>query len=79
MVQCPRCGNEAEYVAGEVFVLVWCGLCADLIEVGDLNLQPAPSTDVGALAATRWSSRDPDRWCISSPAGSGPGSDSTLR
>jgi hypothetical protein len=53
MVQCPRCGNEAEYVAGEVFLLVWCSLCADLIEVGDLDLQPVPSTDVGRLAATR--------------------------
>ena len=34
----------AEYVAGEVFVLVWCDLCGELIEVGDLDLQPASST-----------------------------------
>jgi hypothetical protein len=35
MLECPRCGNEAEYLAGEVLVLVWCGFCADVIEVGD--------------------------------------------
>ena len=38
MLECPRCGNEAEYLAGEVFVLVWCGFCDDVIEVGDLEL-----------------------------------------
>jgi hypothetical protein len=41
MLTCPRCGYEAEYVTGEVFVLVWCGFCADLIEVGDLDLHAA--------------------------------------
>ena len=44
MLECPRCGNEAEYVAGEAFVLVWCGFCADVIEVGDLDLHTAGST-----------------------------------
>lgn len=53
MVECPRCGNEAEYVAGEVFVLVWRGLCADLIEVGDLALHPVPATGRG------WPGGDP--------------------
>jgi hypothetical protein len=38
MLECPRCGNEAEYLAGEVFVLVWCGFCDDVLEVGDLEL-----------------------------------------
>ncbi len=38
MLECPRCGNEADYVAGEVFTLVWRGLCSDVIEVGDLDL-----------------------------------------
>jgi hypothetical protein len=42
MVECPRCGHDAELVAGEAFVLVWCELCTDLIEVGDLDLQPSP-------------------------------------
>jgi hypothetical protein len=53
MLECPRCGNAAEYVAGEVFVLVWCGFCADVIEVGDLDLRAAASTVVGGMAATR--------------------------
>ncbi|HEX8862181.1 MAG TPA: hypothetical protein VGC06_24415 [Actinomycetes bacterium] len=53
MVECPRCGNVAEYVAGEAFVLVWCGSCVDLIEVGDLVLQPAFSTAEDDLAAIR--------------------------
>jgi hypothetical protein len=53
MVQCPRCGNQAEYVAGEVFVLVWCGFCADLIEVGDLDLRTAPALVADGMAATR--------------------------
>jgi hypothetical protein len=38
MLECPRCGNEADYVAGEVSTLVWRGLCSDVIEVGDLDL-----------------------------------------
>jgi hypothetical protein len=41
MLTCPRCGDEAEYVTGEVFTLVWCGFCVDLIEVGDLDLHTA--------------------------------------
>jgi hypothetical protein len=51
MVGCPRCGNEAEYVAGECFVLVDCDLCMDRIEVGDLDLLAPPPTRV-ALEAT---------------------------
>jgi hypothetical protein len=48
MLECPRCGNEAEYVAGEVFVLVWCGFCDDVIEVGDLELHTAAPTFAGS-------------------------------
>lgn len=51
MVECPRCGQEAEFVAGEIFVLVWCDSCTDLIEVGDLALQPTPPRAGQALAA----------------------------
>jgi hypothetical protein len=39
MLECPRCGQEAEYLAGRSFVLVWCDFCDDLIEVGDLVLR----------------------------------------
>jgi hypothetical protein len=53
MLECPRCGNEAEYVAGEVFTLVWCGFCADVIEVGDLDLRAAAFTVADNMAATR--------------------------
>jgi hypothetical protein len=41
MLTCPRCGAEAEYVTGEVFELVWCDFCVDLIEVGELDLHTA--------------------------------------
>lgn len=44
MLECPRCGNEAEYLAGEAFVLVWCGFCDDVIEVGDLELRTVAPT-----------------------------------
>jgi hypothetical protein len=37
---------------GKGLPAMWCGLCMDLIEVGDLDLQPGPSTDLGGLAAT---------------------------
>ncbi|HZD01671.1 MAG TPA: hypothetical protein VFA46_16200 [Actinomycetes bacterium] len=40
MVECPRCGNQAEYLSGEAFVLVWCDFCLDIIEVGGLDLHP---------------------------------------
>jgi hypothetical protein len=53
MVERPRCGNEAEYVAGEVFVQVWCGFCADFIDVGDLALHTALPTVADGIAATR--------------------------
>ncbi len=53
MLECPRCGNEAEYLAGEVLVLVWCGFCADAIEVGDLDLRAAAFTVADNMAATR--------------------------
>lgn len=46
MVECPRCGHDAELVAGEALVLVWCELCTDLIEVGDLDLQLSPPAGV---------------------------------
>ena len=51
MVECPRCGQESELVAGEVFVLVWCDSCTDLIEVGDLALQLMPPREGLTLAA----------------------------
>ncbi len=38
MVECPRCGNQAQYLSGEGFVLVWCDFCLDIIEVGGLEL-----------------------------------------
>jgi len=42
MIQCPRCGGEADYLAGDAFVLVRCDFCDDVIEIGDLVLAGAP-------------------------------------
>ena len=53
MLACPRGGNQAEYVAGQIVALVWHGACADLIEVGDLDLRAAAATVPGGMAATR--------------------------
>jgi hypothetical protein len=49
MVECPRCGNQAQYLPGEGFALVWCGFCLDLIEVGELDLHP--DTQIPELVA----------------------------
>ena len=36
MASCPRCGNDAEYLAGEVFSLFRCEFCGDDIDAADL-------------------------------------------
>jgi ribosomal protein S27E len=36
MLTCPRCGNEAVYLADEVFPLVRCEFCGDDIDAADL-------------------------------------------
>ena len=36
MVICPRCGNDAEYLADEAFVLIRCEFCGDVIDATDL-------------------------------------------
>ncbi len=51
MVECPRCGNLAQYLSGEGFALVWCDFCLDLIEVGGLDLHP--DTRTPGLAARK--------------------------
>ncbi|HKQ01068.1 MAG TPA: hypothetical protein VJ735_12130 [Actinomycetes bacterium] len=32
MVSCPRCGNDAEYLADEPFSLIRCEFCGDDID-----------------------------------------------
>jgi hypothetical protein len=49
MLTCPRCGNEAEYLADEVFPLVRCEFCGDDIDAADLTLQAAVDRIVQAL------------------------------
>ena len=49
MLTCPRCGNEAEYLADEVFPLIRCGFCGDDIDAADLALQAAADHIVQAL------------------------------
>jgi uncharacterized protein (DUF983 family) len=36
MVTCPRCGNDAEYLADDTFVLIRCEFCGDDIDATDL-------------------------------------------
>ncbi|HEV8166106.1 MAG TPA: hypothetical protein VGR74_16980, partial [Actinomycetota bacterium] len=36
MVTCPRCGNDAEYLADDTFVLIRCEFCGDDIDAADL-------------------------------------------
>ena len=39
MVTCPRCGNDADYLADEPFSLIRCEFCGDDIDAADLNLR----------------------------------------
>jgi hypothetical protein len=36
MATCPRCGNDADYLPGDVFTLLTCEFCGDTIDVTDL-------------------------------------------
>jgi uncharacterized protein (DUF983 family) len=36
MVTCPRCGNDAEYLDDDAFVLIRCEFCGDDIDAADL-------------------------------------------
>jgi uncharacterized protein (DUF983 family) len=36
MFGCPRCGNDAVYLADEVFSLIRCEFCGDDIDATDL-------------------------------------------
>ncbi|HEU4900329.1 MAG TPA: hypothetical protein VFX88_22605 [Actinomycetota bacterium] len=38
MVTCPRCGDDAEYLADDTFVLIRCEFCGDDIDATDLAL-----------------------------------------
>jgi hypothetical protein len=49
MLTCPRCGNEAEYLADEIFPLVRCEFCGDDIDAAGLALQAAVDRIVQAL------------------------------
>jgi hypothetical protein len=42
MATCPRCGNDAEHLAGDAFRLLYCEFCGDTIDATDL----APRDDV---------------------------------
>jgi hypothetical protein len=41
MLACPRCGNDAEYLADEVFSLLRCEFCGEDVDAADLVLQDA--------------------------------------
>jgi ribosomal protein S27E len=36
MVTCPRCGNDADYLADDAFALIRCVFCGDDIDATDL-------------------------------------------
>jgi hypothetical protein len=36
MVTCPRCGNDADYLPDDTFVLIRCEFCGDDIDATDL-------------------------------------------
>jgi hypothetical protein len=36
MVTCPRCGNDADYLADDIFTLIRCQFCGDDIDATDL-------------------------------------------
>jgi hypothetical protein len=42
MAICPRCGNDADQLAGDAFSLLYCEFCGDTIDTTDL----APRDDV---------------------------------
>jgi hypothetical protein len=37
MVTCPRCGHDAEHLAGDAFSLLYCEFCGDTIDATDLT------------------------------------------
>ena len=37
MVTCPRCGNDADYLGDDPFILIHCEFCCDDIDVTDLS------------------------------------------
>jgi hypothetical protein len=41
MLTCPRCGNPAEYLHDEVFSLLRCEFCADVIDATNEVLRDA--------------------------------------
>ena len=41
MLTCPRCGNDAEYLADDVFSLLRCEFCDDVIDATDEVLADA--------------------------------------
>jgi len=41
MLTCPRCGNDAEYLADEVFSLLHCEFCGEDLDDADQVLRHA--------------------------------------
>ena len=58
MASCPRCGNDADYLPGDIFILVNCDFCGDTIDItefagrvgGDETVRPlqAPAERPGS-------------------------------
>ncbi len=54
MLACPRCGNDAEYLADEVFSLLHCEFCGEDVDAADLVLQDAVDRIARGLLPASW-------------------------
>jgi hypothetical protein len=51
MLTCPRCGNDAEYLADEVFSLLRCEFCGEDLDEADQVLRHAIDRMTQTLAS----------------------------
>ena len=51
MLTCPRCGNDAEYLADEVFSLLRCEFCGEDLDDADQVLRHAIDRMAQTLAS----------------------------
>jgi hypothetical protein len=50
MVICPRCGNDADYLPDDAFILIDCEFCGDTVDATDLGLGDTPDGTIPRLA-----------------------------
>ena len=72
MFGCPRCGNDAVYLADEVFSLIRCEFCGDAIDA-DVLLQDVDHITRGLLPGSGRSCCHPGKQRSSEPVPPGAG------